>query len=119
METKDDPEVIDFMYRLLAGLIFAVSNTKVLSLNFYPLLAELGIISERLFKLCKWSPRLYKIISEGAKVTTNSWNRPEEILDWLSTVEDKEMGGNLRLFINQFVPVPSNLYDSNKQKEER
>ena len=119
MQIKDDPEVIDFMYRLLAGLIFAIANTKVISLNFYPILGELGSVSLRLKKMCKWSPTLFETIMKGAQVVTTSWNRPEEIQDWLSTIDDKEMGGNLRLFVHQFVPVPSNVYDRDTQQEER
>ena len=107
------------MYRLLAGLIFAISNTKMLSLNFYPILGELGSVSKRLAKICKWSPKLFKIISDGAQVTTSTWNRPEEVQDWMSTVKDKEMGGNLRLFVEPYVKVPTEIYDQKAQKEER
>ena len=119
MQVKDDQEVIDFMYRLLAGLIFAVANTGMMSLNFYPILGELGTVSQRLAKICKWSPKLFKIISDGAQVTTSTWNRPEEIQDWLSTITDKDMGGNLRLFIQPYVEVPTSIYDTKSQIEER
>ena len=88
-------------------------------MNFYPILGELGTVSKRLAKICKWSPQLYQTIADGAQVTTSSWNRPEEIQDWLSTINDKEMGGNLRLYIHSFVPVPEKIYDRTTGHEER
>ena len=107
------------MYRLLGGLIFAVANTASLSLNFYPILGELGSVSDRLSKMCGWSPNLFKILKEHAQPMAPSLNNPEEIQDWYRSIGDDEMIRNLRLFTHQFVPIPANLFSSIEQKVER
>ena len=118
-EVKDDQEVIDFMYRLLAGLIYALVNTPRLALNFYPILGELGTVSDRLGKICGWSKSLFATIKDGAKPMQQSWNNPDEIIDWLNTIQDKKIGGYLRLFIQPYVAVPHSVFDPNLLQEER
>lgn len=116
---KDDEESIDFMYRLLGGLIYAVSNSKMLSLNFYPILAELGTVADRLAKICGWSPKLYRIMKDGARPVDQRYTKPEETAIWLRTIRDKTMGGRVRLFVGQFVQIPNNIYDANELQAER
>ena len=109
---KDDAEVHEFMYRMIGGMIYSMADTPILSLNFYPILAELGTVSNRLAKLCKWSPKLFKILSLAAKPVNQRVNNPEEIQNWLRTVNDKEVGNVLRLFVHQFVTVPSSCFQA-------
>ena len=106
------------MHRLLGGLIFAVANSPVLALNFYPLLGELGSVTTRLAKMCKWSTILTKMLQDNCKPMIQTINHPDKIYDWLDTVEDKVMATHLRLFIHQFVPVPANFHDPNILKQE-
>ena len=91
----------------------------MLSLNFYPILGELGSLSDRLYKMCGWSAALFKILKDNAKAMANSLNNPQEIQSWYRTIEDDEMLRNLRLFAHQFVPMPTNLWSSNEQIGER
>lgn len=119
VDAKDDEEVIDFMYRLVAGIIFAVANTAPMALNFYPILGELGSVSIRLAKICHWSPKLFELVQEGVQTTTQRWNAEDQLLDWMKTVKNTDIGGNLRLFVHQFVNVPGNIYDGTAQKDER
>ena len=107
------------MHRLLGGLIYAVANSKHLSLNFYPILGELGKISDRLFKICKWSPTLYEILKNNAKAMTQRLTNEEEIQNWCRSIKDTDLGNNLRLFLHQFVPVPPETYDQDAFAEER
>ena len=107
------------MHRLLGGLIYAVANSKHLSLNFYPILAELGIMSERLFKQCAWSPKLFEILKNNCKPMHQRLTNEEEIQNWCRTIKDVDMGNNLRLFMHSFVPIPTEVFDENVQKEER
>ena len=116
---KDDEDTIDFMYRLVGGMMYSIATTRTLSLNFYPMLGELGTVSERLAKICKWSPRLFEMIRTGARSVVQNFNKPEETTRWLRTINDKKMVGNLRLFINQFVTVPHGLFDAEIQQAER
>ena len=102
---KDDIEVYDYMYRMIGGMIYAMADSPILSLNFYPVLAELGSVSKRLAKKCKWSPKLYKIISTAAKPMIQKANNAEEIQNWLRTIKDAELGNVLRLFVHQFVTI--------------
>ena len=119
MAVKDDDDVIDYMHRLLGGLIYAVANSKHLALNFYPILGELGNISARLAKMCKWSPTLFKIMQDNSKPTGQNLTNEEEIQNWCRTITDTDMGNNVRLFVHQFVSVPSNIYDSAAFLKER
>ena len=107
------------MHRLLGGLIYAVANSKHLSLNFYPILGELGKISERLNQFCQWSPKLYEIMKQNSKPMIQRLTNEEVIQDWCRSVKDKELGNNLRLFVHYFVPVPPEVYDPNASPEER
>ena len=107
------------MHHLLGGLIYAVANSPSLSLNFYPILGELGNISDRLAKLCKWSTTLYKILKENAKSLAPRYSNEDVIQDWCRSVKDTDLGNNLRLFVHQFVPVPPETYDQNMYQEER
>ena len=116
---KDDEDTIDFLYRLLGGMIYAIANTRSLSLNFYPMLGELGTVSERLAKICKWSPTLFEMIRSAAHPVLQSINRPAETTRWLYTIKDKKMGSNLRLFLHQFVTVPNGLFNPDENQEER
>ena len=116
---KDDIEVLDFMYRLIGGMIYSMADTPILSLNFYPMLAELGSVSKRLAKKCKWTPKLFKIISSAAKPVIQRANNAEEIQNWLRTVNDAELGRVLRLFVHPFVTVPSKCFDTSQDQELR
>ena len=116
---KDDEDTIDFMYRLLGGMIYTLATSRSLAINFYPILGELGTVTERLKKMSKWSPRLCDMIQSGALPVLQNLNRPAEITRWLRTIKDKKMCGNLRLFVHQFVTVPHDLYDVDLQQEER
>ena len=116
---KDDEETHDFMYRLLGGMIFAIANSPALALNFYPMLGELGTVSERLAKTCHWSTTLFGIIQKSAHGFLQNLSNPEQTTAWLRTVTDKEMGARLRLFVHQFVTVPHTLYDMEANKEMR
>ena len=107
------------MYRLLGGLIYAVANTATFALNFYPILGELGVVSDHLNILCGWSKNLYKILKENSKSMATRLNNPEEIQDWYRSIGDDEMLRNLRLFMHQYVPIPSNLHSSIEQTPER
>ena len=111
--------MIDYMHKLLGGLIYAVANSPSLSLNFYPILGELGNISDRLAKICKWSATLYNILKENAKPMASRLANEEEIQNWCRTISDKELGNNVRMFVHQFVPVPPEVYDHNAFVEER
>ena len=119
VEVKDDEDVIDYMHKLLGGLIYAVANSPHLSLNFYPILGELGNISERLSKICKWSSTLYKILKDNSKSMASRLANEEEIQTWCRTITDKDLGNNVRLFVHQFVPVPPEVYDRDAFKDER
>ena len=103
----------------MGGLIFAVANTPLLSLNFYPILGELGSLSERLFKRCGWSDALFKILKQNSKAMDQRLNQPEEIQDWYRSIGDEEMLRNVRLFVHQYVPMPPNLWSSIEHVEER
>lgn len=107
------------MYRMLGGIIYSVATSKVFSLNFYPILGELGTVATRLSKICRWSPKLFELIKNNAKSVQQYYNRPEEITAWLRTVKDKTQGGNLRLFVHPFVTVPHGIYDVTQQEQER
>ena len=107
------------MYRMIGGMIYSMADTPILSLNFYPILAELGTVSNRLAKLCKWSPKLFKLLSLAAKPVNQRLNNPEEIQNWLRTIQDKEIGNVLRLFMHQFVTVPNSCYHTDEQIEIR
>ena len=116
---KDDEDTIDFMYRLLGGMIYTIATSRSMALNFYPMLGELGTVSERLAKMSKWSPRLFEMIRTGAHPVLQNLNRPDEVTRWLRTVKNKKMGGVLRLFVHQFVSVPHDIFDAELQQEER
>ena len=116
---KEDPDVVDFMYKLLGGLIYAVANAPVISLNYYPMLGELGSVSQRLAKVCGWSPTLFKIFQDASKPMANRMYDPLEIQSWLNTVKDKDMANNLRLMLNHFVKLPAGFGTPNAQLEER
>lgn len=116
---KDDEDTNEFIYDLIGGIIYAVANSKMLSLNFFPIIAQLGTVADRLAKICQWSPQLYKILKEGTQVVRQRYTNPEETSTWLRTVKDKKMGGNIRLFIGQFVHVPNNIYDGSELQAER
>ena len=116
---KDDEETIDFMYRLLGGMIYTLATSRSLALLFYPIMGELGTVTERLAKHSKWSRKLLEMIQSGAHPVLQNLNRPSEITRWLRTIKDKKMCGNLRLFVHQFVTVPHDLYDADIQQEER
>ena len=107
------------MYRLLGGIIYSLANSKVLSLNFYPILGEMGTVSDRLAKICRWSPNLYNIMKTGAKSDEQSLNRPEETTAWLRAINDKQMGGRVRLFVHQYVTVPDSVFDASELQQER
>ena len=107
------------MYRFLGGIIYSLANSKVFSLNFYPILGELGTVSDRLAKICKWSPQLYGLMKEGAHGVVNTYTKPEETTAWLRSITDKEMGGRVRLFVHQFVSVPDSVFDANVLQQER
>lgn len=108
------------MYRLIGGLIYAVANSPVLALNFYPILGELGSVSERLNKMCrKWSPSLFKILKDNIKPTIQSLNNPEEVRDWYRTITDETMKANLRLLVHQYVPLPESHIDNSIHQAER
>ena len=107
------------MYRLVGGMMYSIANTRTLSLNFFPMLGELGTVSDRLAKICKWSPRLFEMIRTNAKSVIQNLNKPEETTRWLRTVKDKKMGGNLRLFVHPYVTVPNTVYDADFQQTER
>ena len=107
------------MYRLVGGLIYSVANSPMMSLNFYPILGELGSVSDRLSKICGWSKKLFKILKENSKPMIQRMNRPEEIQDWYRSIGDPDMIRNLRLFAHQFVPIPNNLWSSIEQVPER
>ena len=110
---------MDFMHRLLGGVIYAVANSKRLALNFYPILGELGNITARLAKICQWSPTLVKIMQDNSKPMIQRLANEEVIQDWCRTITDQDMGNNLRLFVNQFVPVPPEIFDHEAYSEER
>ena len=116
---KDDQTTYDFLYRFVGGLIYAVANTPALSLNFYPIMGELGGLSDHLHKKCNWSEALFKILKQNSTVMSSRLNVPEEIQDWYRTIGDDEMLRNLRLFVHQFVPMPNNLWSSNELIDER
>ena len=107
------------MYRLLGGLIYAVANTASLALNFYPILGELGSVTDRMSKMCGWSNNLYEIMKENSKPMANRLNNAEEIQDWYRSIGDEDMMRNIRLFVHQYVPIPSSLYSSIEQQAER
>ena len=108
------------MYRLICGLIYAVANSPVLALNFYPILGELGSVSDRLNKMCrKWSPSLFKILRENAKPVIQRINNKEEVMEWYQTVTDEDMRANLRFFTHQYCPLPASHIDPNIHKAER
>ena len=119
VEVKDDEDVIDYMHKLLGGLIYAVANSKHLALNFYPILGELGNISTRLSKICKWSPTLFKIMQDNCKPSTNRFSNEEEIQNWCRTITDTDMGNNVRLFVQPFVPVPAEIFEQGAFVKER
>ena len=104
---------------MIGGIIFSVATSKVLSLNFAPILGELGSVAVRLSKLCKWSPKLFELIQTNAASDQQYYNRPDEITAWLRTVKDKKLGGNLRLFVHPYVTVPHGVYDVTQQEQER
>ena len=107
------------MYRLLGGMVYSLANSKVLSLNFYPILGELGTVTDRLAKKCRWSKKLYNIMRGGAANDSIHLNRPEETTAWLRAINNKSMGGRLRLFVHQFVTVPDSVFDANELQQER
>ena len=107
------------MYRLIGGMIYSMADTPILSLNFYPMLAELGSVSKRLAKKCKWNPKLFRIISTAAKPVIQRANNAEEFQNWLRTIEDAELGRVIRLFVHQFVTVPSRCFDTSQDQELR
>ena len=108
------------MYRLICGLIYAVANSPVLALNFYPILGELGSVSERLNKMCrKWSPELFKILKTNIKPTFQNLNNKDEVSDWYRTVTDEDMKANLRLLVHQYVPLPESHIDASIHHAER
>lgn len=104
---------------MIGGMIYAMADSPILSLNFYPMMAEMGTVAKRLAKKCKWSPKLYKLLSTAAKSLLNRTENSEEIQNWLRTVQDKEMGNVLRLFVHQFVAMPSQCFDVNIHQEQR
>ena len=107
------------MYRFLGGIIYSLANSKVLSLNFYPILGELGTVSDRLAKICRWSPNLYHIMKDGAHKVQQNLTKPEETTAWLRSINDKSMGGKVRLFVHQYVTVPDSVFDASELQEER
>ena len=120
LDVQEDEETTEFMYRLIGGLIYAVANSPVLALNFYPILGELGTVSDRLNKMCrKWSPTLFKILKENSKPVFQRLNNRDEIMEWYQTVDDPDMRANLRLFVHQFVPLPVSLIDESIHQPER
>ena len=116
---KDDLETYDFMYRLVGGIIYSVANSPMLSLNFYPVLGELGTVSERLVKICRWSTNLARIMKSGAAPMVQRLANREEVTNWLRSVKDKRLGANLRLFVHQFVTVPNEVFEQTESHDER
>lgn len=107
------------MYRLMGGIIYSIASTPVLAINFYPILGELGTVTNRLEKLCNWSPTLVGILRDNSKSLTNKFNVPDQIRTWMTKVSDPELLANLRLFPHQFVSVPTELIDPEQHKAER
>ena len=69
--------------------------------------------------MCKWSSNLFSTIQANATPDVQRWNNPAIIGQWLDTVEDKEMGANIRLFVHQFVPVPAKIFNVEDRQQER
>ena len=57
LNVKDDPEAYKFMYDFVASITYAVCQAPVLSLQFFPILGELGSLSDKLNNLLKWNPK--------------------------------------------------------------
>ena len=45
INVKEDPEAYAFMYEFVGAVIYSTQNAPILSLQFYPLLAEMGSLS--------------------------------------------------------------------------
>ena len=76
-------------------------------------------MSKRLSKICHWSSNLFKTIQTNAVPDIQNWNNSAMIRQWLDTVEDKDMGANIRLFVHQFVPVPEKIFNVEHRQQER
>ena len=58
-------------------------------------------------------------MKDGAHGVQHSYTKPEETTTWLRSINDKEMGGRVRLFVHQFVTVPDSVFDANVLQQER
>ena len=58
-------------------------------------------------------------MQDNSKPTTNRFSNEEEIQNWCRTIADRDMGNNVRLFVQSFIPVPTEVFDQDAFVKER
>ena len=113
MNVKDDEDAYLFMYEFVASILYSLENAPVLSLQFYPMLGELGQLSDKLNNQKKWNPKLFGILREASRNMIQTMFDKSTMDGWYKEVKrahDKKFGANVKLMTSEVYQVDPTVY---------